>query len=70
MKTFSKTALFNAAKGWDNAAVKNILAAEPGLVNASDSRGRRGLHIACSVKPGSGRLGEANGWRTVHTPLL
>jgi hypothetical protein len=38
----SKTALFDAAKRWDIAAVKTILMAAPALVDASDARGRRG----------------------------
>ena len=47
----SKTALFEAAKRWNVDAVKTILMAAPALVEASDARGRKALHIACAVKP-------------------
>ena len=63
------TALFKAAKGWDIAPVKTILAAAPDLAQARDPRGRTALHIACAVKPGSDTLGELNGIKTV-TALL
>ena len=65
----SKTALFNAASGWDIAAIKMILAAAPELAETIDPRGRRALHVACAVRPGSGMLGEPNGIKTV-TALL
>jgi ankyrin repeat protein len=65
----SKTALFDAAKCWDVAAVTAILRAAPALVEASDNKGRRALHIACAVKSGSGRFGDSNGIKTV-TALL
>jgi ankyrin repeat protein len=68
-KLASKTALFDAAKHWDIAAVKTILSAAPSLVEASDAKGRRALHIACAVNPRSGSLGEPNGITTV-TALL
>ena len=61
----SKTALFDAAKRWDTAAVKTILMAAPALVDASDARGRRALHVACAVKPDDGMLSEANGIKNV-----
>jgi uncharacterized protein len=64
----SKPALFAAAKRWDAAAIDSILAAAPALIDASDPKGRRALHIACGVKPG-GALGEANGIDTA-TVLL
>ena len=41
----------------------------PALVEASDARGRKALHIACAVKPNTGTLGEANGIKTVATLL-
>jgi uncharacterized protein len=69
MKAPSKTALFKAAKRWDIAPVKTILAADPDLAQARDPRGRTALHIACAVKPGSDVLGELNGIKTV-TALL
>src|SRR5262249_54881068 len=68
-KVPSKTALFEAAKSWDVVAVKEILLAAPSLVKASDTRGRRALHIACAVNPGSGSLGEPNGIKTITAIL-
>ena len=65
----SKTALFEAAKAWDFAAVKAIVAVAPGLLMATDPKGRAALHIACAVRPGGAGLGEASGIRTV-TALL
>ena len=64
----SKSALFDAAKYWDVAAVKALLKAAPALVTAIDPKGRTALHIACAVPPGP-KLGEANGIATV-TALL
>ena len=64
----SKTALFDAAKRWDVAAVKALLKAAPALAAAIDPKGRTALHIACAVRPGP-KLGEANGIATV-TALL
>src|SRR5882762_3640782 len=64
----SKTALFEAAKRWDAAAVKALLKAAPALVRTTDPKGRQALHIACAVPPGP-KLGEANGIATV-TALL
>jgi uncharacterized protein len=69
IKPPSKTALFNAASRWDIAAVKMILAAAPELAETIDPRGRRALHVACAVRPGSGMLGEPKGIKTV-TALL
>jgi ankyrin repeat protein len=69
MRAPSKTALFDAAKTWDAATVKAILKAAPELVKATDPKGRAALHIACSVKPESGKLGEPDGIKTV-TALL
>jgi uncharacterized protein len=68
-KRASKTALFDAARRWDVAAVRAILSAAPNLVEASDTKGRRALHIACAVNPRSGSHGEPNGIKTV-TALL
>ena len=65
----SKTALFEAAKRWNVDAVKTILMVAPALVEASDARGRKALHIACAVKPNTGTLGEANGIKTVAALL-
>jgi uncharacterized protein len=64
----SKTALFDAAKRWDAPAVKALLKAAPGLITATDPKGRQALHIACAVPPAP-TLGEANGIATV-TALL
>jgi hypothetical protein len=64
-----ESAVFAAAKAWDAAAVGALLAKAPELVDASDPKGRRALHMACAVTPGGGALGEANGIRPV-TALL
>jgi uncharacterized protein len=64
----SRTALFEAAKRWDAAAIGAMLKAVPALVTATDPKGRMGLHIACAVQP-SPKLGEPNGIATV-TALL
>jgi len=68
MRPPSKTALLDAAKRWDAAAVKVILAAAPALIKATDPRGRMAIHIACAAKPGA-KQGEPNGIKTV-TALL
>ena len=65
----SRTALFEAAKAWDFATVKAIVAVAPGLLTATDPKGRAALHIACAVRPGGAGLGEASGIRIV-TALL
>jgi uncharacterized protein len=65
----SKSALFDVAKRWDFNAVKTVLLAAPDLVEARDARERTALHQACAVKPGSGKLGEPNGIKTVITLL-
>jgi uncharacterized protein len=49
--------------------VKSILLTAPALVEATDAKGRRALHTACAVKPGTNMLGEPNGIKTV-TVLL
>jgi ankyrin repeat protein len=64
----SKTALFDAAKVWDAAKVKAILAAAPKLVTATDPRGRMAIHIACAAKA-DGKHGDPSGIKTV-TALL
>ena len=64
----SKTALFEAAKRWDAAAIAALLKAAPELVQARDQRGRTALHIACSSQPGP-KQREPNGIKTV-TALL
>ncbi|TMJ01243.1 MAG: ankyrin repeat domain-containing protein [Alphaproteobacteria bacterium] len=64
----SRTALFDAAKRWDAAAVKALLKAAPSLVTATDPKGRTALHIACAVRP-TPKLGEANGIATVSALL-
>ncbi len=69
MRPPSKSALFDAAKQWDAAAVKAILKAAPQLIAASDPKGRRALHLACAVKPGGKALGEPSGIKTVTTLL-
>jgi uncharacterized protein len=69
MARVSKTALFEAAKAWDTAAIESLLAARPELIAATDPKGRTALHIACNVKPGGAALGEPNGIQTA-TALL
>jgi ankyrin repeat protein len=69
MKRPSRTALFEAAKRWDQPAVKAVLKAAPALVNAKDPKGRMALHLVCAVKPGSGALGEPHGIRTAAALL-
>ena len=64
----TKTALFDAAKRWDAAAVTMLLKAAPALITATDPKGRQALHLACAVPPAP-RLGEPNGIKTV-TALL
>jgi uncharacterized protein len=61
----SKTALFNAAKRWDVKTLAALLSSAPDLIDAKDPRGRKALHIACSVKPGTPGTQEPNGMRTV-----
>jgi hypothetical protein len=58
MRPPSKTALFDAAKSWNAAAVKAMLKAAPALAKATDPKGRMALHLACAVKPGGNGLGE------------
>jgi uncharacterized protein len=65
----SRTALFEAARRWDVAAVKAMLEAAPALASATDPRGRMALHLACAVTPGSKGLREPDGIRTA-TALL
>ncbi|HJW79099.1 MAG: ankyrin repeat domain-containing protein [Microvirga sp.] len=69
MRPRTKTALFDAAKRWDAAAVAAILAAAPELVGASDPRGRMALHLACAVKPGAAGLAERDGTETAAALL-
>jgi ankyrin repeat protein len=64
----SKTALFDAAKGWDAARVKAILSAMPGLAMARDARGRMAIHIACAAKS-KGPKADRHGVKTVTTLL-
>jgi hypothetical protein len=65
----SKTALFRAAKTWDVESLVALLSLAPHLIDATDPRGRKALHIACTVKPGTPGTKEPNGIRTV-TALL
>lgn len=41
----SRTALFDAAKAWDAAAVRRVLAEKPALATATDPNGRVALHV-------------------------
>jgi ankyrin repeat protein len=65
----SKTALFAAARCWDVKTLTALLASAPDLIDAADPRGRKPLHIACSVKPGTPGIQEPNGMRTVAALL-
>ena len=56
----SKTALFEAAKAWDSAAVKAMLAAASALVQATDPKGR----MACTWRAPCDRAGKGLGERT------
>jgi uncharacterized protein len=69
MKPPSRTALFEAAKRWDAAAVKAMLVVSPALAAVSDSKGRMALHIACAVQLGSDVPGEPHGINTVSALL-
>ena len=69
MRAPSKSALFDAAKRWDTAAVVTMLKAAPNLAIATDARGRTALNIVCAVNPNSGKLAEPNGIKTA-TALL
>jgi hypothetical protein len=60
--------LFDAARRWDAAVVAALLKAAPGLVNATDPKGRQAIHIACAAPPGR-KQAEPNGTATV-TALL
>jgi ankyrin repeat protein len=60
----SRTALFDAAKRWDVATVKDILSKAPALAKARDPKGRMAIHIACAAKSGAGQ-GEPHGIKTV-----
>ena len=65
----SKSALFEAARRWDAAAVAAMLKVAPALVTATDPRGRMALHLACATPLGGKGLGEANGIKTVKSLL-
>jgi len=69
MRKPSKTALFNAAKAWDAAAVEALLAVAADLAQATDPKGRTALHLACGVKPTSRTTGDPHGLKTVATLL-
>src|ERR687898_437369 len=65
----TKTALFDAAKRWEAAAVRVIVGAMPALVKATDPKGRMALHIACAVDPKGEKLGEKDGIKTAAALL-
>jgi len=65
----SKTATFEAAKRWDVKSLTALLSSAPDLIDATDPRGRKALHIACSVKPGTRGTMEPKGIRTVSALL-
>jgi uncharacterized protein len=65
----SKTALFAAARRWDSKSVDVLLSRAPNLIDATDPRGRKAMHIACSVKPGTPGTLEAHGIGTVSVLL-
>ena len=57
-KPASRTALFAAAKRWDAAAVRELLARAPALAAARDARGRTALHV-CAGASGAATRGRA-----------
>lgn len=65
----TKTALFEAARRWEAAAVRTIATRLPSLAAATDPRGRTALHIACAVDPKGKALGEKDGTRTAAALL-
>lgn len=70
----TKTALFEAAKRWEAAAVRVIVTAVPDLAKATDPKGRTALHVACAVSPKRGKsepekLAEKDGTKTVAALL-
>jgi ankyrin repeat protein len=65
----SRTALFEAAKRWDVASVRALLAAAPQLATAADPRGRMALHVACAVSATRDNLGEPHGVNTASALL-
>lgn len=69
MRQPSKTAVFEAGKAWNVAALRALLEASPKLARATDSKGRTALHLVCAVKPGGEALGEPNGVETVAALL-
>ncbi|WGS53773.1 ankyrin repeat domain-containing protein [Paraburkholderia sp. D15] len=69
MRQPSKSSLFAAATNWNHAAVTAIVADAPGLLDASDPKGRNALHLACAVTPGGVHLGESHGLKTVSALL-
>jgi uncharacterized protein len=69
MRRPSKTALFNAAKAWDAAAVEALLAVAADLAQATNPKGRTALHLACGVKPTSRTTGDPHGLKTVAALL-
>jgi hypothetical protein len=48
MQRVSKTAMFQAARTWDAAALESMLEASPELVAATDLKGRTAFHLACA----------------------
>lgn len=65
----SKSALFTAAKRWDSKSLDALLLSAPDLVEVTDPRGRKALHVACSIKPGTPGTREPNGTATVSVLL-
>ncbi len=69
MRRPSKTSAFDAARTWDAASLRAVLASAPGLVGAVDSKGRSLLHRACAARPGAAGLNGSDGTETVATLL-
>jgi hypothetical protein len=69
MRAPSKTAVFAAARAWDAAAVRMLLASSASLVRARDHKGRAALHLACAVKPGGRALIDPAGLETAAALL-
>ena len=65
----SKTAAFDAARTWDAASLRAVLASAPGLVGAVDCQGALALASGLCGSAGPSGLNEFDGTETVATLL-
>jgi uncharacterized protein len=65
----SKTKLFALARAWNSAAVRDLLAQSPDLVDARDAKGRTALHL-CAGKPLGAEEGAARACLATARALL